>query len=57
MIVDHNMWPYFLARFGLVQANTIEERPGIPPTPGHLTNLIAFMKDQRIKEWSEYDPR
>ena len=26
----HNDWTYFLTRFGLVQAGTIEERPGIP---------------------------
>ena len=49
VIVDHNMWPYFLTRFGLLQANSIEERPGIPPTPGHLTKLIAMMKDEHIK--------
>ena len=49
VIVDHNMWPYFLARFGLVQAGSIEERPGIPPTPGHLTKLIASMKEEKIR--------
>src|SRR5712691_1257405 len=49
VIVDHNLWPYFLTRFGLLQANSIEERPGIPPTPGHLTKLIALMKEERIK--------
>ncbi len=49
VIVDHNMWPYFLARFGLVQAGSIEERPGIPPTPGHLTRLIAQIREERIK--------
>jgi zinc/manganese transport system substrate-binding protein len=49
VIVDHNMWVYFLARFGLVQAGSIEERPGIPPAPGHLTKLIAIMKDERVK--------
>ena len=48
VIVDHNMWPYFLTRFGLRQANSIEERPGIPPTPGHLTKLIAMMKEEHI---------
>src|SRR5262245_12561075 len=31
VIVDHNLWIYFLTRFGLVQAGSIEERPGIPP--------------------------
>jgi zinc/manganese transport system substrate-binding protein len=49
VIVDHNMWPYFLTRFGLIQAGSIEERPGIPPTPGHLTKLIAAMKDEHIR--------
>ena len=48
VIVDHNMWPYFLTRFGLIQANSIEERPGIPPTPGHLIRLITLMKEERI---------
>jgi len=48
VIVDHNMWPYFLTRFGILQANSIEERPGIPPTPGHLTKLIAMMKEEHI---------
>lgn len=49
VIVDHNMWPYFLTRFGLVQAGSVEERPGIPATPTHLTKLIAYMKEDRIK--------
>ncbi|HEV8437092.1 MAG TPA: metal ABC transporter substrate-binding protein [Methylomirabilota bacterium] len=49
VVVDHNMWPYFLTRFGLLQASSIEERPGIPPTPGHLSRLIAFMKEEHIK--------
>jgi ABC-type Zn uptake system ZnuABC Zn-binding protein ZnuA len=33
VVVDHAMWAYFFARFGLVQAGTLEERPGIPATP------------------------
>jgi zinc/manganese transport system substrate-binding protein len=49
VVVDHNMWPYFLTRFGLVQAGSIEERPGIPPTPTHLIKLIALMKAEHIK--------
>ena len=49
VVVDHNMWPYFLTRFGLVQGGSIEERPGIPPTPMHLTRLIALMKEDKIR--------
>jgi len=59
VIVDHNMWPYFLTRFGLVQAGSVEERPGIPATPSHLTKLIAHMKEDKIKvimavPWADY---
>ena len=59
VIVDHNMWLYFLTRFGLVQAGSVEDRPGIPATPGHVTQLIAYMKEDKIKvimavPWGDY---
>jgi zinc/manganese transport system substrate-binding protein len=44
VVVSHAQWIYLLARFGLVQAGTIEERPGIPPTANHLVKLINLMK-------------
>src|SRR3989442_2350698 len=31
---------YFLTRFGLVQVGTLEDRPGIPPSPQHLVQII-----------------
>jgi zinc/manganese transport system substrate-binding protein len=40
---------YFLTRFGLVQAGTLEDRPGIPPAPQHLVNVIRQMKEEKIK--------
>lgn len=49
VIVNHNMWLYFLTRFGLNQAGSIEERPGIPPGPSHLVRLINQMKQIRVK--------
>src|SRR5215468_118969 len=49
VVVDHALWTYFFARFGLVQAGTIEERPGIPATPGHVAKLIQLIKDERVK--------
>lgn len=49
VVVDHNLWAYFLTRFGLVQAASVEERPGIPATPAHLAKLIQLIKDERIK--------
>ncbi len=49
VVVYHNDWTYLLARFGLAQAGTIEERPGIPPSPGHLARLIQQMKEDKVK--------
>jgi zinc/manganese transport system substrate-binding protein len=49
VVTYHPDFTYFLTRFGLVQAGTIEDRPGIPPSPVHLTRLIRQMRDERIK--------
>jgi ABC-type Zn uptake system ZnuABC Zn-binding protein ZnuA len=45
IVVQHNNWLYFFARFGLRQVATIEERPGIPPSPAHLARLIRLMRE------------
>jgi zinc/manganese transport system substrate-binding protein len=49
IVVYHADWVYFFTRFGLRQAGTIEERPGIPPSPGHLARLIRQMKDEQVR--------
>jgi zinc/manganese transport system substrate-binding protein len=49
VVTYHPDFTYFLTRFGLVQAGTIEDRPGIPPSPVHLTRLIRQMKEEKIK--------
>jgi ABC-type Zn uptake system ZnuABC Zn-binding protein ZnuA len=49
LVVDHPQWTYFFARYGLVMAGTVEERPGIPPTPAHLVRLAARMKADGVK--------
>jgi ABC-type Zn uptake system ZnuABC Zn-binding protein ZnuA len=45
----HVNFAYLLARFGLAKAGAIEERPGIPATPGHLARLIQQMKQEGVK--------
>jgi ABC-type Zn uptake system ZnuABC Zn-binding protein ZnuA len=45
----HPDFIYFLTRFGLVQVGMLEDRPGIPPSPGHLVQLIRRMKDEGVK--------
>jgi zinc/manganese transport system substrate-binding protein len=49
VVVYHPQWIYLLTRFGLSQAGALEDRPGIPATPSHLTKIIRQMKDERIK--------
>jgi zinc/manganese transport system substrate-binding protein len=45
----HPDFIYLFARFGLSKAGAIEDRPGIPATPGHLARLIQDMKQERVK--------
>src|SRR5204863_1356931 len=49
IVVFHPDFIYFVTRFGLVQAGTVEDKPGIPPSPQHLVRLIRQMKDEKIK--------
>jgi len=49
IVVFHPDFIYFLTRFGLVQAATLEDKPGIPPSPQHVVRLIRQMKDDKIK--------
>jgi len=45
----HDSWPYFAHRFGLNIDLFLEPKPGIPPSPSHLAEVIAQMKAQHIK--------
>ncbi len=49
LVVYHNNLIYLVTRFGLVQVGTVEERPGIPPSPGHLARLIRQIKEEGVK--------
>jgi len=45
----HDSWPYFGHRFGLEIDIFLEPKPGIPPSPSHLAEVITQMKAQKIK--------
>ena len=49
VVVYHPDYIYFLTRFGLGQVGMLEDRPGIPASPAHLTRVIRQMKEERIK--------
>ena len=48
VVVYHKNWSYFIHLFGLEEAATIETKPGIPPSPKHVTGLVTMMKKRQI---------
>jgi ABC-type Zn uptake system ZnuABC Zn-binding protein ZnuA len=48
MVCYHMEYSYFSRRFGLTCAGYIEPKPGIPPTPRHVEEIIALMHDRHI---------
>jgi ABC-type Zn uptake system ZnuABC Zn-binding protein ZnuA len=44
----HKEWAYFSRRFGVSCITYIEAKPGIPPTPGHVQEVIALMRERKI---------
>lgn len=49
VVAYHDSWPYFAHRFGLNIDTFLEPKPGIPPSPSHLGEVIEKMKAQKIK--------
>ena len=44
MVVYHRDFSYFINWTGMREAGSLEPKPGIPPTPSHLAELIDQMK-------------
>ena len=49
LVAYHDSWPYFAHRFGLNIDIFLEPKPGIPPSPSHLAEVIEQIKAQHIK--------
>jgi zinc/manganese transport system substrate-binding protein len=49
VVAYHNSWLYFAGRFGLEIDLFLEPKPGIPPSPAHLTEVIAQMKARQAR--------
>ena len=49
MICYHKNWAYFEDRFGLTCAEYVESKPGIQPTPRHVSRLIELMRDGELR--------
>jgi ABC-type Zn uptake system ZnuABC Zn-binding protein ZnuA len=49
LVTYHRSWPNFMERFGLNVMGYVEPKPGIPPSPSHIIDLIGEMKRQGVK--------
>jgi zinc/manganese transport system substrate-binding protein len=60
VVVYHKEWTYLEAWLDLKEVGSLEPKPGIPPTPGHLADLVGLMRRAPAKLiiYSAYnDPR
>jgi zinc/manganese transport system substrate-binding protein len=48
MACYHKEWAYFSRRYQVACVTYIEAKPGIPPTPRHVQEVIALMRERKI---------
>lgn len=46
VVTTHRDWPYLFAWLGLREVTTLEPKPGIPPSAGHLEQVLSLLKTQ-----------
>jgi zinc/manganese transport system substrate-binding protein len=49
IVVYHKDFSYFINWMGMQEAGSLEPKPGIPPTPSHLAQLVEQMKHSPAK--------
>lgn len=49
VVTYHKSLTYFCRRFGLQEVATIEPKPGIAPSPAHITEVVTVMKQQQAR--------
>jgi len=49
IVAWHTSWRYFAAYTGLRIVGFMEPKPGVPPSPSHLSSLVATMKQSGAK--------
>ena len=48
MVCYHKNWAYFSARFQIECAMYVEPKPGIPASPGHVRDVIEYIRTESI---------
>ena len=49
VIEYHKSWIYLLDWLGFISAGALEPKPGIPPSPSHVTELLQQVKGQGVR--------
>lgn len=49
IVTYHKSWIYFCERFGIDIAMELEPKPGVPPSPAHLTRVIQSVEADEIQ--------
>jgi zinc/manganese transport system substrate-binding protein len=49
VVAYHDSWVYFAHRFGFTIDTFLEPKPGIPPSPSHLAEVITRIRAQKSK--------
>jgi ABC-type Zn uptake system ZnuABC Zn-binding protein ZnuA len=49
VVTYHRSWSYFANRFGLTVSEELEPKPGIPPSPGHVAEVVERIKAESVK--------
>jgi zinc/manganese transport system substrate-binding protein len=49
MACYHKEWDYFSREFGIPCVDYVEPKPGIPPPPRHVRELIEKMRERRVR--------
>ena len=55
VIVYHREYSYLINWLGLKEAGSLEPKPGLPPTPGHLAELLSLVQREPAR-WIVYSP-
>ena len=48
VVTYHNSWTYFARRFALDVVGYVEPKPGIPPSPAHINQLMTLIKQEKV---------
>lgn len=49
VVTYHKSWTYLSRWLGLAEVGYVEPKPGIPPAPSHIAQIIGFMRQEHVK--------